>query len=60
MSSGIITVVVRGDEICSVLKPGGSAVSEEDLLVCIAKSIERGSLVTKLISNAIEESNDED
>lgn len=59
LSAGVITVVVKDDELCSVLKPGGSPISEEDLLICIAKGIERGSLVTKLVNSAVEESNDE-
>ncbi|KAK9693207.1 3prime exoribonuclease family, domain 2 [Popillia japonica] len=60
LCSGIITIVVKDSELCSVLKPGGSTVAEEDLLMCIAKGIERGSLVSKLVNNAVQESNDED
>lgn len=60
LCAGIVTIVVKDEEICSVLKPGGSPVSEEDLLTCISKSIERGNLIAKLVNNAIQDSTDED
>ncbi|XP_022920170.1 exosome complex component RRP43-like [Onthophagus taurus] len=59
VSTGIITIVIKNEELCSVIKPGGSPISEEDMLSCVAKAIGRGTLITKLIDNAVQETNDE-
>lgn len=50
---------MKDDELCSVLKPGGSPINDDILLDCIKVSKDRGKLLNKLIETALEESNDE-
>lgn len=59
LSSGLITVVVKDDELCSILKPGGSPIPDDDLSTCIKIAKKRASLLNKLIETALIESNDE-
>lgn len=59
LCSGIVTVVVKGDELCSVLKPGGSPLTEAKLLECVKTSKKRGVLLNKLVDTALQESTDE-
>ncbi|XP_066252249.1 exosome complex component RRP43-like [Euwallacea similis] len=53
LGSGTVTIVVKEDELCCVHKPGGTPLSEEDLLKLIEKSKKRGSSVRELINAAV-------
>lgn len=55
LSSGLITIVVKEKELCSVHKPGGSPISEEKLYDCIQETIKRADLLNTLINTAISE-----
>lgn len=59
LCSGMVSVVVKDDELCSVLKSGGSPLSDDKLLDCVKISKKRGMLLNKLIDTALLESNDE-
>lgn len=59
LCAGIITVVVKDDELCSVLKPGGIPVPDDELSKCIKIAKNRASLLNKLVETALIESNDE-
>lgn len=53
LSSGTIHFVVTGEELCSVHKPGGSPLSDEQFVKCIQLSKEHSAYVVKLINTAI-------
>ncbi|KAH1019820.1 hypothetical protein HUJ04_009582 [Dendroctonus ponderosae] len=57
LSSGSVTVVINGDELCSVHKPGGSILSEDQLLDCIGKSQARAKSLQELINSAVNAAN---
>ncbi|XP_017777170.1 PREDICTED: exosome complex component RRP43-like [Nicrophorus vespilloides] len=59
LCTGVVTIVIKDDELCSVLKPGGSPITEEKLVDCIKQSMERAKLLGKLIDTATQETNDE-
>jgi len=54
LSSGIVTVVVQGDALCSVHKPGGSALTESQLQECISGAMNRAGYINKLVNTALE------
>lgn len=54
LCTGIITVVIKDDEICCVHKPGGTSLSDEDFFSCIEKSKSRVVPIKKLINTAVE------
>ncbi|KAF5302008.1 hypothetical protein FQR65_LT08673 [Abscondita terminalis] len=58
LSSGLITIVVKDKELCSVHKPGGNSINEEKLLDCIQETIKHADLLDALINTAITEQND--
>lgn len=53
ISSCIMNIIVKDDQVCSVHKPGGAAISDEDLLNCLEKSKERAKDISKLINKAL-------
>ncbi|CAG9761878.1 unnamed protein product [Ceutorhynchus assimilis] len=57
LCTGVLTIVVSGDELCCVHKPGGSPLSEEELMDCIEKSKKRAKSIKKLIDKAVREEN---
>ncbi|KAF5296261.1 hypothetical protein FQA39_LY12598 [Lamprigera yunnana] len=58
LSSGLITVVVKDKELCSIHKPGGSPISEEKLFDCIQETIKHADLLITLVNTAISEQSD--
>jgi exosome complex component RRP43 len=57
LSSGIVTVVVQGDVLCSVHKPGGSALTESQLQECISGATNRAQYINKLVNTALKSLN---
>lgn len=57
LSSGSVTVVINGEELCSVHKPGGSILSEEQLMDCIEKSQTRAKSLQELINTGVNVAN---
>jgi exosome complex RNA-binding protein Rrp42 (RNase PH superfamily) len=53
LSSGVMTIVVQGDKLCSVHKPGGSALTESQLQECISGAVKRAEHVNELINTAL-------
>ncbi|KAJ8978305.1 hypothetical protein NQ317_008177 [Molorchus minor] len=53
--TGIVTIVLKGDELCCVHKPGGSPITEDDLFDCIDKSKLRSPLIQNLIKTALKQ-----
>ncbi|KAF2894241.1 hypothetical protein ILUMI_11934, partial [Ignelater luminosus] len=58
LSSGLITIVVKDDNLCSVHKPGGNPISEEKLYECIQETIKHAELLRTLIDTAATGEND--
>ncbi|KAK5643943.1 hypothetical protein RI129_007788 [Pyrocoelia pectoralis] len=58
ISSGLLTIVVKNKELCSIHKPGGSPLSEEKLYDCISETINHADLLITLINTAVAEQND--
>jgi exosome complex RNA-binding protein Rrp42 (RNase PH superfamily) len=54
LSSGVMTIVVQGDELCSVHKPGGSPVAASQLQDCISGAMKRAEYINKLVTAALE------
>jgi len=54
LSSGVVTVVVQGDVLCSVHKPGGSPLTESQLQDCISGAMNRAEYINKLVNTALE------
>lgn len=50
---GIVTIVLNGEELCCVHKPGGSPLTEEELFDCIEKSKKRLPSIQNLIKTAL-------
>lgn len=48
-----MTIVVQGDKLCSVHKPGGSALTESQLQECISGAVKRAEHVNELINTAL-------
>ncbi|KAJ9585223.1 hypothetical protein L9F63_002986 [Diploptera punctata] len=57
LSSGIVTVVIQGEKLSSVHKPGGSPLNNTQLQDCISSAIKRGDHIYKLIDTALESFN---
>ncbi|XP_018572080.1 exosome complex component RRP43-like [Anoplophora glabripennis] len=53
LCSGIVTIVLNGDKLCCVHKPGGSALTEEELFDCVEKSKKRLPSIENLIEAAL-------
>lgn len=53
LSSGVVTVVVQGDMLCSVHKPGGSPLTESQLQECISGALNRAEYINKLVNTAL-------
>lgn len=56
LCTGILTIVVKDDELCCVHKPGGSPFTEEALSECIEKSKGRVTHIKQLIESAVQNS----
>jgi RNase PH-related exoribonuclease len=54
LSSGVVTVVVQEDMLCSVHKPGGSSMAESQLQECISGAMKRAEYINKLVNTALE------
>lgn len=52
-------MVVNGDELCCVHKPGGSPLSEEELIECIEKCKTRAKSIKELIDIAVKDGSKE-
>lgn len=50
---GIVTIVLNGEELCCVHKPGGSPLTEEELFHVIEKSKKRLPSIENLIETAL-------
>ncbi|KAJ8949834.1 hypothetical protein NQ318_000533 [Aromia moschata] len=57
LCTGIITIVLKGDDLCCIHKPGGSPLTEEELFEYIGKSKKRAPLINNLIEAALENIN---
>jgi exosome complex component RRP43 len=57
LSSGIMTIVVQGDKLCSVHKPGGSPLTDSQLQECISGAMKRAEHINKLINTALKSLN---
>lgn len=55
LCNGVQHIIVKDEELCSVLKPGGSPLSDELLLKCISSSKERFAHVIQLIDTALKD-----
>jgi hypothetical protein len=53
LSSGIVTIVVQEDKLCSVHKPGGSPLTDSQLQECIGGAMKRAEHINKLINTAL-------
>lgn len=53
LCNGILHVVVKNGELCCVLKPGGSPITDELLLKCVSSAKEHSGHVKKLIDTAL-------
>lgn len=53
LCNGVLHIIVKNEELCSVLKPGGSPLTDELLLECISSSKEHFAHVKKLIDIAL-------
>lgn len=49
----MLHIVVKNDELCEVLKPGGSRLSDELLKECINSAKEHSVFVAKLVDTAL-------
>jgi exosome complex component RRP43 len=54
LSSGVMTVVVQGDQLCSVHKPGGSPLTESQLQECINGAMRRAEHINRLVNMTLE------
>ncbi|XP_044748617.1 exosome complex component RRP43-like [Coccinella septempunctata] len=54
ISSCTLNIVIKDDQICSVHKPGGAPICDDDLLNCIEKSKERAKEICELIDKAMQ------
>lgn len=53
LSTSLITIVVKDEELCFVHKPGGTAITEERLLECVEESKKRASVIEKIVETAL-------
>lgn len=53
LCTGIVTVVIAENEVCTILKPGGTPLKEEQLLQCIKQSMEQSRLLEGLIEASV-------
>ncbi|XP_047003278.1 exosome complex component RRP43-like isoform X2 [Schistocerca americana] len=53
MASGVLSIVIQGDQLSSVHKPGGTPLLEMQLQNCISAAKERSQLVNNLICAAV-------
>ncbi|KAL8573396.1 hypothetical protein ACOMHN_032411 [Nucella lapillus] len=53
LATGIITVVTDGKDICSVHKPGGTPLTDDQMKQCMDRSFKRHSEAVRLISVAL-------
>jgi exosome complex RNA-binding protein Rrp42 (RNase PH superfamily) len=49
-----MTIVVQGDQLCSVHKPGGSSLTESQLQECISGAMKRAEYINRLVNMALE------
>ncbi|PNF17952.1 Exosome complex component RRP43 [Cryptotermes secundus] len=54
LSSGVMTIVVQGGQLCSVHKPGGSPLTESQLQECINGAMKRAEYINKLVNMTLE------
>lgn len=55
LCSGTLHIVVKNDELCMVLKPGGSPLTDEVIKKCIDTAKEHSTHVKKLLDKALED-----
>jgi len=60
LCTGAITIVIKNEELCSVLKPGGTPISDEKLSACIKQSVDKAKLLNTLMEYAVQKTNDEE
>lgn len=53
LCSGVLHIVVKDEELCTVLKPGGSPLTDELLSKCVSSAKEHSVHVKKLIKTAL-------
>ncbi|XP_066999770.1 exosome complex component RRP43 [Anabrus simplex] len=53
LSTGLLTIAVQGQKLCSVYKPGGSPLSEDQLQDCISKARKRAEQINQLVETAL-------
>lgn len=53
LCEGLITIVTRDDELCSVHKPGGATIKPDQLYDCIAVSKKRSKKIETVIENQL-------
>lgn len=56
LSLGLLTVVVAGDELCSIHKPGGAVLSDIQIQKCISEAKARAKWVNNVITSALQQS----
>ncbi|XP_059153266.1 exosome complex component RRP43-like [Physella acuta] len=49
LSTGALTIITEGHNLCSIYKPGGTPLSDEQLNTCIERAFTRGKEATKLL-----------
>ncbi|XP_005090783.1 exosome complex component RRP43 [Aplysia californica] len=53
LATGAVTVVTEGDNLCSVYKPGGSPLTDEQVEMCVERAFVRGKEATALITDTL-------
>jgi len=53
LATGAVTVVTEGQDLCSILKPGGSPLSDEQMQLCVERAFTRGREATALITDTL-------
>ncbi|EFA02571.1 exosome complex component RRP43 [Tribolium castaneum] len=52
LSTSLVTIVVKEEELCFVHKPGGCVFTEEQLLKCVEESTKRATVIEEIIETA--------
>lgn len=55
LCTGVVTIVVKDDELCCVHKPGGSPLAEDQMVVCIERSKNRSKSMKELIKTSLKQ-----
>ncbi|KAK7863974.1 hypothetical protein R5R35_000084 [Gryllus longicercus] len=53
LASGLVTITVQNDQMCSVYKPGGSPLADENMQACLSRARTRAIQMNNLIEAAL-------